>query len=291
MAYALFAHCFTCSKDSRAAKRMAEALAMRGIALLRFDFTGLGSSEGDFANTDFSSNVDDRRRGRPSAAYPPGAGAAHRPQPRRCCGARGGRPGSRGQGRRHHRRPVRPGHIADLLGDRIDGIRENGEGEVVLGGRAFRIRREFLDDIAEQNLLAQVGRLRKPLLVMHAPTDRVVPIDSATRIFPPRGIPRVSSLDDADHMLARRRDAEYAADVIAAWASRYLAPADPPPQPVDAEEPRAVEVVETGVGVFQQSVTAGPHRLVADEPTEAGGLDTGPAPYDLLLASWGRAPR
>ena len=287
--YALFAHCFTCSKDSRAAKRMAEALAARGIALLRFDFTGLGSSEGDFANTDFSSNVDDlvaaadhlRRTHRaPSLLIGHSLGGAA------VLAAAGRVPEAKAVAT--IAAPADPGHIADLLGDRTDAIREHGEGEVVLGGRPFRIRREFLDDIAEQNLLAAVGRLRKPLLVMHAPADRVVPIDSATQIFLAARHPKsFVSLDDADHLLARRRDAGYAADVIAAWASRYLATSEPPPQPADAGQPRAVEVVETGAGIFQQSVTAGPHHLIADEPVEAGGLDTGPAPYDLLLASLG----
>ncbi len=293
-AYALFAHCFTCSKDSRAAKRIAEALAARGIAVLRFDFTGLGSSEGDFANTDFSSNVadlvaaaDHLRRVRRAPAVVIG----HSP---------GGAAGVAGAGRVPEvdavatiAAPSDPGHVASLFGDRLGEIREHGEGEVVLAGRSFCIRREFLDDISEQNLLADVARLRTALLIMHAPGDQVVSVDSASRIFLAARHPKsFVSLDDADHLLSRRRDAVYAADVITAWAERYIATTDHGTGTGTAAEPgadgpRAVEVTETGVGTFQQSVTAGPHHLIADEPVDVGGLDTGPSPYDLLLASLG----
>ena len=287
-AYALFAHCFTCSKDSRAAKRISDALAERGIAVLRFDFTGLGDSEGDFANTDFSSNVADlvaaadhlrRVRHAPTLLIGHSLGGAA------VLAAAGRVPEAAAVVT--IAAPSDPGHVTNLFGDQLAQIRASGEGEVVLGGRQFRIRREFLDDVAEQNLLADVAALRKALLVMHSPTDQVVSIDSASRIFLAARHPKsFVSLDDADHLLGRRRDAVYAAEVIAAWAGRYISAAAEQPAAA-ADEPRTVEVAETGVGTFQQSVTLGPHRLLADEPVAAGGLDTGPSPYDLLLAALG----
>src|SRR4029077_17930300 len=183
-AFALFAHCFTCGKDNLAAKRIAETLAERGIAVLRFDFTGLGASEGEFANTHFSSNVADlvaaadhlRRTARPPALL-----IGH---------SLGGAAGLAAAGQIAEARavatiaaPSDPGHVTGLFKDQVADIRQQGEGEVVLAGRPFRIRREFLDDVAEQNLLEQVKDLRRALLVMHSPTDETVGIDNATRIF------------------------------------------------------------------------------------------------------------
>lgn len=287
-AYALFAHCFTCSKESRAAKRIAETLAARGIAVLRFDFTGLGASEGNFADTDFSSNVDDlvaaaehlrstRRAPTLLIGHSLGgsavlAAAARLPEVEAVVTIAA---------------PSDPGQVTNLFKDRLADIRLRGHGEVTLGGRTFCIRREFLDDVAEQKLLSDVASLRKPLLVLHSPVDQVVSIDSASRIFGAARHPRsFVSLDDADHLLTRRRDAGYAATVIAAWADRYLA-SWVPEGAVEADGPRAVVVTETGHGRFQQSITMGPHTLIADEPAAVGGSDSGPSPYDLLLAALG----
>ena len=291
LGYALFAHCFTCSKESRAAKVIGETMAARGIGVLRFDFTGLGSSEGDFANTDFSSNIDDlvaaadhlrvtRRAPALLIGHSLGGaavlGAAHRIPEVKAVATIGA--------------PSDPSHVTNLFKDEIEAIRDRGEGEVELGGRVFRIRSEFLDDVAEQRLLSQVADMRKPLLIMHAPADQIVSIDNASAIFVAARHPKsFISLDGADHLLSRRRDARYAAEVIAAWSERYLVtqgdlivPADSPDQP-----PGEVVVTETGRGMFEQSVTVGAHHLVADEPISVGGLDSGPSPYDLLLAALG----
>jgi putative redox protein len=286
--YALFAHCFTCGKDVLAAKRIAVALAAKGLAVLRFDFTGLGSSEGDFANSTFSSNVADLVRaadhlretrkapdlliGHSLGGAAILAAAAQIPEAKAVVTIAA---------------PSDPAHVTHLLKDQVKNIREQGEVEVSLAGRPFRIKREFLDDIAEQNLLGQVAKLHKALLIMHAPTDDTVGIENATKLFIAAKHPKsFVSLADADHLLSDKRDTGYAADVIAAWSERYLGPAlEPAVDP--AEAPRRVVVQETRDSKFQQTVTVGPHRLLADEPVAVGGEDSGPGPYDLVLAGLG----
>ena len=289
IAYALFAHCFTCGKDVLAAKRIAVALAAKGIAVLRFDFTGLGSSEGDFANSTFSSNVadlvraaDHLRAARNGATILIGhslggaamlAAAAQIPDAKAVVTIAA---------------PSDPGHVTGLFAERIEDIRKHGKVEVSLAGRPFLIKREFLDDIAEHNLMTHVARLHKALLVMHAPTDDTVGIDNATRIFVAARHPKsFVSLADADHLLTQKRDAAYVADVIAAWAELYIDPAASEPATDPGKAPRQVVVRETRTGKFQQTVSVGPHRLLADEPVAAGGEDSGPGPYDFLLAGLG----
>jgi putative redox protein len=271
-----------------AAKRIAVALAAKGIAVLRFDFTGLGSSEGDFANSTFSSNVADLVRaadhlretrkapdlliGHSLGGAAILAAAAQIPEAKAVVTMAA---------------PSDPAHVTHLLKDQVKNIREQGEVEVSLAGRPFRIKREFLDDIAEQNLLAQVAKLHKALLIMHAPTDDTVGIENATKLFIAAKHPKsFVSLADADHLLSDKRDTGYAADVIAAWSERYLGPAlEPAVDPAGA--PRRVVVQETRDSKFQQTVTVGPHRLLADEPVAVGGEDSGPGPYDLVLAGLG----
>ena len=289
LAYALFAHCFTCGKDVLAARRIAAALAARGIAVLRFDFTGLGSSEGDFANSTFSSNVADlvhaadhlRETGKAPAIL-----IGHSLGGAAILAAAGKIPDARAVVT--IAAPSDPAHVTGLFKDRIEDIRTHGQVEVSLAGRPFHIPREFLDDIAEHGLMANVAGLHKALLVLHSPTDDTVGIDNATRIFVAAKHPKsFVSLAGADHLLSDRRDAAYVADVIAAWATRYLDPMVPEPSADLAEAPRNVVVRETRAGKFQQTVSVGPHRLLADEPVTAGGDDTGPGPYDLVLAGLG----
>jgi putative redox protein len=288
-AYALFAHCFTCSKDVLAAKRIAAALAARGIAVLRFDFTGLGSSEGDFANSTFSSNVadlvlaaDHLRQTRKAPAILIGhslGGAA-------ILAAAGRIPEAKAVVT--IAAPSDPAHVAGLFTDRLEDIRKHGDVEVSLAGRPFRITREFLDDVAEQGLTAEIAKLHKALLVMHSPTDDTVGIDNATHIFVAAKHPKsFVSLADADHLLSQRRDSVYVADVIAAWAERYVEPAPVQPALDAGETAGRVIVQETRLGKFQQSVTIGPHRMLADEPVSVGGQNTGPGPYDFVLAGLG----
>jgi putative redox protein len=286
-AFALIAHCFTCGKDNHAARRIAERLAINGIAALRFDFTGLGESEGEFADTHFSSNVDDlvaaadhlRKTHRAPAiliGHSLGGAAviaaAHRiPEARAVVTIAA---------------PADPSHVTGLFKQHIDSIRTQGEVEVALAGRPFRIKRQFIDDVAERKLDDCLANLRKALLVFHSPTDDVVGIDNASAIFTRAKHPKsFVSLAGADHLLSKKRDADYVANLIAAWAARYLDEQEGmTPEEIDAG---TVLVRETGAGRFQQEIMSGRHRFIADEPVKVGGLDSGPGPYDLLLAALG----
>ena len=286
-AYALFAHCFTCGKDVLAAKRIAAALAARGIAVLRFDFTGLGASEGEFANSTFSSNVADLVRAADHLRETRAAPAlliGHSLGGAAILAAAGQIPEAKAVVT--IAAPSDPAHVTHLFKDKIADIRAQGKVEVQLAGRPFHIKREFLDDVAEHNLMAQVSKLHKALLVMQSPTDDTVGIDNATNIFVAAKHPKsFVSLAGSDHLLSGKRDAAYVADVIAAWAERYVEPAAA--QPAAGEAPRNVVVRETRNGKFQQTVTTGPHQMLADEPVAAGGEDSGPGPYDFLLAGLG----
>ena len=288
-AYALFAHCFTCGKDVLAATRIATALAAKGIAVLRFDFTGLGSSEGDFANSTFSSNVADLvraanhlRETRKAPAILIGhslggaailAAASQIPEAKAVVTISA---------------PSDPAHVTHLFKDRVEDIRQLGEVEVSLAGRPFRIKREFLDDVAEHGLTEHIAKLHKALLVMHSPTDDTVGIDNATHIFVAAKHPKsFVSLAGSDHLLTGKQDAAYVADMIGAWSERYVDAAAPAPTADPGEGPRNVVVRETRNSKLQQTVTTGPHRMLADEPKAAGGEDTGPGPYDFLLTALG----
>jgi len=287
VAYALFAHCFTCGMNVLAARRIATALAAHGIAVLRFDFTGIGASEGEFANTTFSSNVGDLvraadhlRETRMAPAILIGhslGGAAVLAAAERIPEAKAVVTIAA---------PSDPVHVTGMFKDRVEDIRRDGDVEVQLAGRPFRIKREFLDDVAEQNLTTRIGKLRKALLILHSPTDNTVGIDNATHIFVAAKHPKsFISLTGADHLLNQKRDAEYVAHVVAAWVERYLDRAVAE-QPAD-DPPRRVVVQETRDGKLQQQITIGPHRMLADEPASVGGEDTGPNPYEFLLSGLG----
>ncbi len=290
-AFAVFAHCFTCSKDSRAASRIARALTASGIAVLRFDFTGLGESDGDFANTDFSSNVDDlvaaatyleAEYRAPALLIGHSLGgaaviAAAQRLPRVSAVATIGAPSD-------------PSHVTALFSASIDSIVTEGEAEVELAGRSFTIKRGLLDDLAEQPQLERINRLKRALLVLHSPVDDTVGIDNARQIYEAARHPKsFVALDGADHLLTSGPDATFAASIIAAWAARYVVDAPLAGAPT-AESPAlpagTVRVSSTPTGPYTQSVEAGTHRLIADEPLPIGN-DTGPSPYDYVLAGLG----
>ncbi len=286
-AVAIFAHCFTCSKDIHAASRIAAALAERGFAVLRFDFTGLGASDGEFANTDFSSNVQDLIA---AADYLAGEG---RPPEILVGHSLGGAAVLAAAGKIASVRavatigaPSDPAHVAHMFAYKTDEIHADGKAEVEIAGRSFTISRRFLDDISEQNLAANLANLKRALLIFHAPRDNIVGIDNAGAIFAAARHPKsFISLDDADHLLSRPADAIYVADVLAAWASRYIE--DVPRALPDRPEGFSVMVSETGTGAFTQDIQAGGHHLLADEPQKAGGDDRGPGPHGLVLSGLG----
>ena len=279
--YALFAHCFTCSKNLKAAGNIARALNDASIAVLRFDFTGLGQSEGEFADTNFSSNVTDllaavdylaEQYEAPSIliGHSLGGTAVLQAAPQVESAVAVATIGS----------PSEPAHVSRMFADSEEALREHGEATVNLGGRPFLMKQQFLDDLDKQDLRSTIGSLRKALLIMHAPLDNVVEIDNASALFIAAKHPKsFVSLDSADHLLSREADSRYAGHVLAAWASRYL------PEVTAAEALQANEgevVARTRLGGFRTDVRLGDHHLVADEPRSVGGTNLGPTPYDLL---------
>ncbi len=284
--YAIFAHCFTCSKDLHATKRISAELSRQGIAVLRFDFTGLGNSKGDFASTNFSSNREDlivaadylrENFEAPSLLIGHSLGGAAvlsiaEEIPEVSAVATIGAPSE-------------AKHVVHNFGVKIDEIQDAGEATVSLGGRDFSIRKQFLDDLEANDVLEKVSRLKKPLLVLHSPIDQTVGIENATQIFVAAKHPKsFVSLDNADHLVTHDKDADFVASIISAWAIRYISDQT---TYVDAETSNDVIVTETGLGKFQNKISAGQHQLLGDEPKSVGGLDSGPSPYDYLAAALG----
>ena len=288
LATALFAHCFTCGKDITAARRIAARLAGMGIAVLRFDFTGLGHSDGEFGNTTFTSNVGDLVN---AAKHLTDKGMA----PTMLIGhSLGGAAVLKAAGEIESIKavvtigaPFDPEHVTHNFGDALDKIKADGKAEVNLAGRPFIIGKDFVDDVEGTVLKDSVHNLGKALLVMHAPRDETVSIDNAAGIFVAAKHPKsFVTLDDADHLVSRTEDAEYAADVIAAWAGRYL-DLRPPAPPIGAPE-GVVRVSEADAAGFLQDVNSGPrHHTVADEPLAYGGTNRGMSPYGFLSAGLG----
>ncbi|MEM9140513.1 MAG: alpha/beta fold hydrolase, partial [Pseudomonadota bacterium] len=283
-AYALFAHCFTCSKDIAAARRIAGRLAALGVAVLRFDFTGLGHSEGEFGNTSFTSNVQDLVAAadwmRENLAAPQLmighslggaaaiAGGAQVPEVKAIAtiGA-----------------PHDPGHVVHNFECDLDAIARDGKAEVTLAGRTFTIGQQFVDDVQAAKLDGVLADLHKALLVLHAPLDATVGVENAAAIFTAAKHPKsFVTLDDADHLLTRAEDADYAAEIIAAWSRRYLDLAEP--EAATGLADGAVRSSEADPAGFLQDISSGTKHALADEPKSVGGTDLGFTPYQLLSA-------
>jgi uncharacterized OsmC-like protein/pimeloyl-ACP methyl ester carboxylesterase len=287
-AFVLFAHCFTCSKDFLAAKRIAAGLAARGFAVMRFDFTGLGASEGEFASTNFTSNVADLVRAvdylrehfrAPSILIGHSLGGAavlsaapDIPEVRAVATIAA---------------PAEAAHVAQNFLPQLDEIREKGEAEVTLAGRSFKIQRQFIEDLHGHMVIDCVRRLKKPLMILHSPLDQTVGIENAAEIFTAAKHPKsFVSLDTADHLLTDPDDAAYVADVIASWAVRYVHESKIE-RDAAGDDGGTVVVRETQQGKYQSVAAIGRHRLLADEPNEVGGLDSGPSPYEYLSIALG----
>lgn len=281
--WAIFAHCFTCGKDNIAATRITRALAQKGIGVLRFDFAGLGASGGQFA--DFAADVRDLI----TAAE---AMAAEGKAPSLLIGhSMGGAAVLAAAGELPAVKAVAtigaPGHLRHVLHqfgpEQIEKIEREQQADVHLAGRPFSVGLGFLEQLRQFDLPGCIAELGRPLLVLHAPRDETVGIENAQQIFGAAKHPKsFISLDDADHLLTRRSDADFAAGVIAAWAARYLPPihADAPLEAIVS----GADARTTGEGKFQLSVRVGPLTIIADEPESLGGMGSGPSPYDLLSA-------
>lgn len=287
--YAVFAHCFTCGKDSGAAVRISRGLAKRGIATLRFDVTGIGGSSGDFASSTFGTSVDDLVAAAEALGVVEAAPAlliGHSLGGAAVIAAAERLPSVKGVVTIGA--PADVAHVLHQLGTTAEIIERDGEAEVMLGRRSFRMQRAFIENARQQPQRDRIAKLKRALLVLHAPTDDIVGVENATEIFTYARHPKsFVSLDTADHFLSRSSDTDYAASVIAGWAERILPELSLAEPEAEPPAPGVVRVRESRFGHLQNRIRAGVHRLTADEPVAAGGGDTGPDPYALLAAALG----
>lgn len=280
--YVLFAHCFTCNKNLLAIKNISKSLTSSGFGVLRFDFTGLGESEGDFADTNFSGNVEDLID---AAEY---LQSTHKAPTLLIGHSLGGAAVLLAASEIASVKaiatiaaPSNPLHVKHLLRSNIEEINLKGKALVNLGGRDFTIKKQFLEDLETRTLPETVKELRQPLLILHSPQDQTVAIKNAEEIYIAAHHPKsFISLDGADHLLSDKKDSSYAGKVISGWAQRYLE--IPQDKSINSEH-QVVASLDADEG-FSTSMKVGNHYMIADEPEEFGGNDFGPSPYELVSA-------
>ncbi len=284
--FVIFAHCFTCSKNLKAIRSIAGSLTSQGFGVLSFDFTGLGQSEGDFSDTNFSSNVEDitaaagflRENYKPPSiliGHSLGGAAVlfasmkiDEVQAVATIGA-----------------PSNPEHVQKLVEPEADKIKTEGEAKVNIGGRPFTIKKQFLDDLRQNKLTDKLPNLKKAILIAHSPQDNIVDISNAAELYNAARHPKsFISLDGADHLLSKKEDAQYIGHVIASWAGRYISFS---PEKETLSESQSTARIGDASTKFTTQLHAGRHRMVADEPEDAGGMDLGPSPYQLLSSALG----
>lgn len=282
--YAIFAHCFTCNKNLSAVRNIARALNNKGIAVLRFDFTGLGESEGDFADTNFSSNVDDLVE---AAKYL----ETNYKAPTLLIGHSLGGAAVIYASKKIDSilaiatigAPSDPSHVQHLFSSNIDEIEKTGIANITIGGRSFSVKKEFLEDIQSKNMHTILKQMKKPLLVVHSPQDNTVGIENAKEIYHHAHHPKsFISIDQADHLLSNKQDSIYVGNVIAGWAERYL-----PTTITENISTKHQVAVSIGNEGFTSEIRAGKHLLIADEPESIGGKDYGPSPYEYVSSGLG----